>query len=80
MAKKTVKKTSLPVERPYSVEAKVGREPKESKEHEARERRWKAEDALRTMKEYEKIKSDGRLMGDVKKLAKEEIDKLKKIC
>lgn len=81
MAKKTVKTTSLPVAPPSSSAAvKVVRSPKESKEHEARERRWKAEDALRTMKEYEKIKSDGRLMGDVKKLAKEEIDKLKKIC
>lgn len=47
---------------------------------EGRERKWKAEDALRTVKEYEKIKSDKQLMGDVKKMAKEEMNKLKKIC
>lgn len=48
--------------------------------YEARERKYKAEDALRTMKEYEKIKADKQLMGDVKKMAKEEMNKLKKIC
>ena len=41
---------------------------------------WRAEDALRTVKEYEKIKSDKSLMKDVKNLAKEEMNKLKKIC
>ncbi len=53
---------------------------KRSAEEEARERKWKAEDALRTMKEYEKIKTDKVLMSDAKKLAKDEMRKLKKIC
>lgn len=45
-----------------------------------RERRWRAEDALRTCKEYEKIKNDKVLMSDVKRLAKEEMNKLKKVA
>lgn len=45
-----------------------------------RERRWRAEDALRTCKEYEKIKNDKGLMKDVKMLAKEEMSKLKKVA
>lgn len=45
-----------------------------------RERRWRAEDALRTCKEYEKIKGDKQLMSDVKQLAKEEMNKLKKVA
>lgn len=79
MAKKT-----LPVEKLKATKAipvKIVNEgPMETKSHEASERKWKAEDALRTMKEYEKIKSDKTLMSDVKKLAKEEMSKLKKIC
>ena len=47
---------------------------------EARERKWKAEDALRTCKEYEKIKSDKSLMADVKKLANEEMKKLASVA
>ena len=77
--------SKLPVEKlkaskkPVPVKI-VGDEPQETAKHEASERKWKAEDALRTMKEYEKIKSDKTLMSDVKKLAKEEMNKLKKIC
>lgn len=75
------KKKGLPVE-PL---AKASTAPqaiisKHSKEDEARERRWKAEDALRTMKEMKKIESDKGLMRDAKALAKEEMKKLDKIC
>lgn len=45
-----------------------------------RERKWKAEDALRTVKEYERVRSDKSLMKDVKKLAQDEMRKLKQIC
>lgn len=51
-----------------------------SVEDNARERKWKAEDALRICKEYEKIKGDKQLIGDVKKLAKEEMKKLGKVA
>lgn len=47
---------------------------------EARERKYRAEDALRTIKEYEKLQSDKSLMKDVKALAKEQMNALKKIC
>jgi hypothetical protein len=50
------------------------------KSYEARERKYKAEDALRTIKEYEKVKSDKSLMKDVKNLARDEMKKLKNIC
>lgn len=48
--------------------------------YEARERKYRAEDALRTIKEYEKLQSDKGLMKDVKALAKEQMNALKKIC
>lgn len=44
-----------------------------------RERRYKAEDALRTLSQAEKYKSDKQLMGDVKRLAQEQMNDLKKI-
>jgi hypothetical protein len=49
-------------------------------DYEARERKWKAEDALRTCKEYAKITKDKQLMGDVKKLAKEEMKGLESVA
>lgn len=52
---------------------------KPSPEEKARERRWRAEDALRTVKEYEKVCADKALMKDVKSLAREEVSRLKKI-
>lgn len=51
-----------------------------SAEDKARELRYKAEDALRTVKEYQKIQSDKPLMSAVKKLAKEEMSKLAKVA
>jgi uncharacterized protein (DUF169 family) len=79
MAKKTNKLSSLTT-KPIAVKI-VNDSPKAVpyREDDARERKWKAEDALRTCKEYEKIKTDKQLMGDVKKLAKEEMSKLQKV-
>lgn len=79
-------KKSLPVEKlkasKKAIPVRIVNETTDSipDRDESRERKWKAEDALRTMKEYEKIKSDKQLMSDVKKMAKEEMNKLKKIC
>lgn len=81
-------KNKLPVEKlsaktKKAVPVRIVNETNELKEspgHEERERKWRAEDALRTMKEYEKIRSDKQLMADAQKLAKEEMSKLKKIC
>lgn len=47
--------------------------------HEVRERKYRAEDALRTIEQAEKCKSDKGLMRDVKSLAKEKIKHLGKI-
>jgi len=55
-------------------------QPKETASHEARERKYRAEDALRTIKEYKKLQADKALMKDVKALAKEQMNALKKIC
>jgi hypothetical protein len=76
-------KKKLPVEKlgskPIPVKI-VNDAPSPSKSDEARERKYKAEDALRTIKEYEKVKSDKSLMKDVKNLARDEMNKLKNIC
>lgn len=45
-----------------------------------RERKWRAEDALRDIERAEGHKRDAKLMSDVKKLAKEKVNSLKKIC
>lgn len=50
------------------------------KSYEARERQYRAEDALRDLERAEKHKRDKALMNDVKKLAREKADSLKKIC
>ena len=44
------------------------------------ERRWRAEDALRSINRAEEFKQDKALMKDVKALAKEQVESLKKIA
>ena len=46
----------------------------------AEQRRWRAEDALRDIERAEGHKRDGRLMSDVKKVAAEKMENLKKVC
>ena len=46
----------------------------------ARERRYRAEDALRTITEAEKHKADKGLMKDVKMVAREKIKDMSKVC
>lgn len=54
-------------------------QPKTSVDYEARERKYKAEDALRDIERAEGHKRDRDLMKDVKKLAKDKIKSLGKI-
>lgn len=49
------------------------------KDYEAKERRYRAEDALRSINRAAEIKGDKQLMRDVKSLAKEQMNALKKI-
>jgi hypothetical protein len=51
-----------------------------NKDSEARERRYRAEDALRDLERAKKHESDKALMADVKKLASERVKALKDIC
>ncbi len=54
-------------------------EPRETKAHEAEERKWRAEDALRDIERAEKHKADKSLMKDVKACAKEKMKALSKV-
>lgn len=78
------KKGKLPVEplkanKPVPVKI-VNDAPRETKTDEARERKWKAEDALRDLERAEAHKRDKSLMSDVKKLAREKAASLKNLC
>lgn len=53
---------------------------KRSKEDEARERRYRAEDGLRTLNQAEEIRSDKQRMGDIQALASEQMKSLKKFA
>lgn len=68
----------IPVQIVDTMSPKVSQ--KSDSDYEARERKYRAEDALRDIERAEKHKSDKALMGDVKKLAKEKVNSLKKIC
>lgn len=50
------------------------------KSYEARERKYRAEDALRDIERAEQHKRDKALMSDVKKLARDKVNSLKNIC
>ena len=52
---------------------------KRTKDDEDRERRYRAEDGLRAIQRADEVKSDKKLMGDIKALAKEQISCLSKI-
>lgn len=53
---------------------------KPSKEQQARDRRYAAEDGLRSITRAEEIKSNPKLMRDIKALASEQAQTLKKVC
>ena len=71
-------KKRLPIATASSVE--VAPSSKRTKEDDARERRYRAEDGLRAIQRAEEIKSDKKLMADVKALATEQVSNLKKFC
>jgi len=78
------KKSKLPVEKlgaskPVPVKI-ISDAPRETASDEARERKWKAEDALRDIELAEQHKRDKTLMADVKKLAQDKVKSLKNIC
>ena len=52
---------------------------KPTKEQMEQERRWRAEDALRTINKAEEYRGDKQLMSDVKNLAQEQMNSLKRI-
>lgn len=76
MAKKS---TKLPVEKPSSSYPISAAPYKPTKADVDRERRYKAEDALRTLTQASEYQKDKGLMKDVKALAKEQMNKLKNI-
>lgn len=54
--------------------------PSADKSYADRERKYRAEDALRDIERAEGHRRDAKLMGDVKKLAQDRVASLKKIC
>lgn len=78
------KKAKLPVAKPQKpIPVKIVSEPVEApstRDMDARERKWRAEDALRDIERAEGHKRDKTLMKDVQSLAKEKMNSLKKIC
>ena len=78
MAKKSMK---LPVASSKPVPVKIVHdEISMPAKEDARERKWRAEDALKDIERAEGHKRDKDLMGDVKKLAKEKVKSLNKVC
>lgn len=51
---------------------------KPTKEDEARERRYRAEDGLRTLQRADEIRNDKQCMSDIKALAQEQMNTAKK--
>lgn len=80
------KKQKLPVEPlkasktkpiPVKIVSDAATSPMESSKE---QRNWRAEDALRDIQRAKKHEQDKELMRDVKKLANEQVNSLKKIC
>lgn len=81
MAKLPVEKLKASKSKPVPVKiVSDAPSPSTDKSYEARERKYRAEDALRDLERAEGHKRDKALMADVKKLAREKADSLKKIC
>lgn len=65
-----MKKSKLPVERPSTKSIGNPVPPASDRDYEARERKYKAQDALRTIQQADEHRKDKELMKDVKNLAK----------
>ena len=78
------KKTKLPVAKPQKpIPVKiVSDSPKASTDasYEEREKKWRAESDLRTLKEAAEIQRDKERMKAAKNIGKQEMNALKKIC
>jgi len=73
-------KNKLPIAKSSTAEV-CGPSPyKRTKEDEARERRYAAEDGLRAIQRAEEVRSNKKLMADVKALAAEQVANLKKFA
>lgn len=79
MAKKSkampVEKLKATTKKPLPV--KIVNEPMETKAHEAREDKWRAEDDLRTLQRAKEIEKDKARMSAAKNVAKEQMKILK---
>ena len=71
------KKQKLPIAKSSSA---IEPSYKPTKEDEARQRRYRAEDGLRAIQRAEEVKADKNLMKDIKALANEQVNNLKKFC
>ena len=67
-------KSKLPTTNSMPVEVA----PRMNRESEARERKYKAEDGLRTLQRAQEIKKDKGLLKDIKALAKEQLKAVSK--
>lgn len=81
------KKLALPVatnnKKQKPIPVRIVSEPSPDRvpyEQSAEHKRYRAQDALRTIQEATKLQADKSLMSDVKKLAKEQMNTLKKLC
>ena len=73
------RKKLLPVNKLPTMSIAANPAPKPSKTEMERERRYRAEDAMRDLERAEGHKKDKDLMADVKQIASEKIDCLKRI-
>lgn len=73
-------KKRLPIAKSISTAVDCPQPYKRSKDDEARERRYAAEDGLRAIQRAEEIRANKSLMGDVKALAAEQMANLKKFA
>ena len=72
MAKKKSSKLSTMVDAPVKYVPTA--------EDKAREKRWRAEEDIRTIQRAEEIKKDKSRVAEMKKVANEQIKDLKKVC
>lgn len=83
MAKKSMPVEQLKASKSKPIPVRIVSEavaPSTDKSYEARERKYKAEDALRDIERAETHRRDKALMSDVKKLARNKVKSLKDIC
>jgi hypothetical protein len=75
------KKKGLPVASTKPVPVKIVSEPMDRPDRDdARERKWRAEDDIRTMKQAEEIRRDKERVKAMKEVARQQMKDLKKIC